>query len=205
MINILMTIRILDMILRKIKTLYGYFKIKCLNRNHIEVKNKINISGNPILVFKYNGKMILGDNVTLKSNNNSYHVHMYSPTKLMVDRKDAIIIIGENTRINGACIHAYNKIEIGKNCLIAANTQIFDGSGHDLSMDDPLNRINTIGNSKPIKIGDNVWIGINCIIMPGVNIGNDSVIAAGSVVVKDVPAKCLVGGNPAKIIKDFKK
>jgi acetyltransferase-like isoleucine patch superfamily enzyme len=193
------------MLVRKIKTLYGLIKTKYFCLNHIDIKGKINVSGIPILVFDFNGKIVFGNNVSLKSNKKSYHIHMHSPTKLMADRKDAIIIIGDNTRINGACIHAYNRIEIGKNCLIAANTQIFDGSGHDLSMDNPENRINTIGNSKPIKIGDNVWIGINCIIMPGVKIGNDSIVAAGSIVVKDVPARCIVGGNPAKIIKDYRK
>ena len=191
------------MILQKINTLIGIIKTKYYYQKHIDIIGKINVSGNPIFVFDFNGKLILGDNVSLKSNPRSYHMHMHSPVKLMADRKNAVIIIGDNTRINGACIHAYERIEIGKNCLIAANTQIFDGSGHDLSMDDTSNRINTEGSSKPIKIYDNVWIGANCIIMPGVTIGEGAVVAAGSVVVKDVPAMCVVGGNPAKIIKEY--
>ncbi|EML0281075.1 acyltransferase [Vibrio alginolyticus] len=111
--------------------------------------------------------------------------------------------MGANTRIHGTCIHAYESITIGKNCLIAANCQIFDGSGHDLSFSDVENRINTRGVSKPVLIEDNVWIGINSIILPGVTIGNGSVIAANSVVTKDIPPMVLAGGNPAKIIKRY--
>ena len=190
---------------RKINTIIGFIKINIIYRKHIILRGRVNISGNPILIFSSNAKLILGNNVTLKSNKKSYHLHMHSPTKIMADKKDAIITIGDNTRINGACIHAYKNIEIGANCLIAANTEIFDCSGHDLSMENPANRINTHGSIKNVIIGNNVWIGANCIIMPGVNIGDDSVIAAGSVVIKDIPSKCIVGGNPAKIIKEYNK
>jgi maltose O-acetyltransferase len=56
---------------------------------------------------------------------------------------------------------------------------------------------------KPVKIGNNVWIGGGSIINPGVTIGNNVVIASGSVVTKDVPDNVIVGGNPAKIIKQI--
>ena len=71
-------------------------------KRHIILKWKLNISGNPILFFSSNAKLILGDNVTLKSNKKSYHLHMHSPTKIMADKEGAIITIGDNTRINGA-------------------------------------------------------------------------------------------------------
>lgn len=72
---------------------------------------------------------------------------MHSPVKLYADRPGATITIGERTRVWGSCIHAYSAITIGKKYLIAANCQIIDGSGHDLSFDDVANRINTSGNS----------------------------------------------------------
>lgn len=143
----------------------------------------------------------MGNNVTLNSRNKGYHINMHSPVKLYADRPNAEIIIGDNTRIHGTCIHAYEKISIGKNCLIAANTQIIDGSGHDLSFDNPSNRINTIGDSNPVVIKNNVWIGANSIILPGVTIGEGSVIAAGSVVTRNIPPMVVAGGNPAKVIK----
>lgn len=140
----------------------------------------------------------------LNSLNYGYHINMHSPVKLMAEDFGEINI-GENSRIHGTCIHSLKKITIGKNCLIAANTQIFDGSGHDLSFPDAENRVNTRGIIKPIIIEDNVWIGANCIILPGITIGQGSVIAAGSVVSKNVPPLVVVGGNPAKIIQDYSK
>jgi acetyltransferase-like isoleucine patch superfamily enzyme len=128
---------------------------------------------------------------------------MHSPVKLMADRKDAVIEIGDNTRISGSCIHAYKKITIGRNCLIAANCQIIDGNGHDLSFTQVNNRINTLGEAKEIMIEDNVWIGANCIILPGSKIGQGSVISAGSVVSGNIPPMCLAGGNPVKILKQY--
>ena len=190
-------------LIRKIKSLWGYLLVRHIYHKHIIIKGKINVSGVPILCFRNKGRLVLGNNVSLKSNRNSYHLNMHSPVKLMADREDSVIEIGDNTRINGSCIHAYKKITIGKNCLIAANCQIFDGSGHDLSFPDVENRINTIGDTKEIIIEDNVWIGANSIILPGVTIGYGSVIAAGSVVNKDIPSMCVAGGNPAKVIKQY--
>jgi acetyltransferase-like isoleucine patch superfamily enzyme len=128
---------------------------------------------------------------------------MHSPVKLFADR-NGIIIIGDNTRVHGSCIHAYKSIKIGNNCLIAANCQIFDGAGHDLSFENVRNRINTKGSAKEIVIEDNVWIGANSIILPGVKIGNGSIISAGSTVKGNIPPMVLAGGNPIEIIKDYK-
>lgn len=193
------------MIIRKIKSLIGLLLVKYYHSKHIILMGKINISGIPLFVFKFNGKLILGDNVHLKSNKRSYHLNMHSPVKIMVDKKNSLIEIGDNTRINGSCIHANKRIMIGKNCLIAANCQIIDGNGHDLSFPDVENRINTFGDAKEIIIEDNVWVGANSIILPGVKIGYGSVIAAGSVVVKSIPPMSVAGGNPAKVIKDYSK
>lgn len=167
-----------------------------------KVKN-IKIRGRLRIVSSVKKNIIIGSNVTLNSNNRKYHLNMHSPVKLMADTPNAIIIIGDNCRINGACIHAQNRIEIGKNCLIAANVQIMDSNGHELSFDNPENRINTRDIPKEVVIGDNVWVGANSFILPGVHIGYGSVIAANSVVTKDVPPMSLYGGSPARLIKKF--
>lgn len=166
------------------------------------LKGYVGFSGYPLIRLK-GGKIIIHNNVILNSKNRDYHINMYSPVKIYTSLPQAKIEIGENTRIHGSCIHAYGSIEIGKNCLIAANCQIFDSNRHELSFDDPQLRLTTSTRSKPIKIGDNVWIGANSIILPGVTIGNGSVIAAGSIVNKDVLPYTLVGGNPAKTIKTY--
>lgn len=187
----------------KFKSIIGYFLVKYFYRGKVFLYGKVKVQGIPFIDVRGNGKIYIGNNVRLNSLNRSYHLNLFAPVKLFADRNGAVIEIGDNTRIHGTCIHAYDKIIIGKNCLIAANCQIFDGSGHDLSFDDVENRINTTGDAKPIKIEDNVWIGANSIILPGVTIGEGSVIGSGSVVVKDIPPYCLAGGNPAKVIKRY--
>jgi len=189
----------------KAQNIFGLMHIRFFLRKRLSVGQNLIIEKLPIIRINKESNIIIGNNVKLNSNNYSYHINMHSPVKLMADRPGAIIDIGDNTRIHGTCIHAYKKIVIGKNCLIAANTQIFDGNGHDLSFDNVDNRVNTIGGAKEVIIEDSVWIGGNCIIMPGVHIGRGSIISAGSVVVKDIPAMCIAGGNPAKVIKSYKE
>lgn len=181
--------------------------------NHIPLKESLSqkfnilfegdciINGNPIIDSRNGGKIIIGNNVTLNSENYGYHLNMHSPVKLFVDREGAIISIGENSRIHGTCIHATKRILIGKNCLIAANTQIIDSNGHTTSMQEPWMRIHQRDIGKEIIIEDNVWIGANSVILPGVRIGTGSIIGAGSVVKSDIPANSLALGNPAKIFE----
>lgn len=167
------------------------------------IGQNITIKGLPIIDIRDGAKIEIGDDVTLNSENYGYHINMHSPVKLFANiKKGAYLKIGNKTRIHGSCIHARYKIEIGDNCLIAANCQIFDCNAHHLSFDDPENRINTIGEAEPIIIEDNVWIGANSIILPGVTIGQGSIVAAGSVVTKNIPAMVIVAGNPAQIVKE---
>ena len=140
--------------------------------------------------------------VTLNSSNRKYHINMFAPVKLIADNMEVKIIIGSNTRIHGTCIHAKKYISIGTNCLIAANTNIMDCDGHNVSFENVKNRLGTIGNAKKIIIKDNVWIGTSCIILPGSIIGEGSVIGAGSVVKGEIPPYCLAVGSP-KSCKDI--
>lgn len=179
-----------------------FFKLWISSKQNIEIMDKLTINGLPIIDIQKGSRLYIGSDVTLNSRNKGYHINLHSPVKLFADRQGAEIRIGDKTRIHGTCIHAYQSIVIGNNCLIAANCQIFDGSGHDISFPNVENRINTTGTSKPVIIEDNVWIGANSIVLPGVTIGRGSVISANSVVVKDIPAMVVAGGNPAIIIKE---
>jgi len=189
--------------LYKLKSMLILRYIKLINPGEIIIDKNAKINNMPIIRAARHTSININSNVLLNSKNKSYHLNMHSPVKIIVDRKGGYIEIGENTRIHGSCIHAYSNIYIGKNCLIAANCQIFDGNGHDLSFNDVSNRINSKGTAKPIFIEDNVWIGANSIILPGVRIGQGSVIGAGSVVTKDIPSMTLAAGNPAKVIKFY--
>lgn len=146
----------------------------------------------------------IGKNTIINSNNFGYHVNMFAKCKLIADRPKARIKIGDNCRIHATCIHAYTEINIGNRVLIAANTQIIDGNGHSLSMENVENRINTTDNGKAILIADDVWIGTNSIILGGVTIGKGSIVSANTVVNKDVPPYSLVGENPMRVLKSFR-
>lgn len=90
-------------------------------------------------------------------------------------------------------------VTIGDNVMIGPNTLITTVN-HPIS---PMGRRKHLGIAKPVVIGNDVWIGGNVTILPGVTIGNNVVVAAGAVVTKDVPDNCIVGGVPAKKIRDI--
>ncbi len=173
------------------------------SRKNILLEGSLILDGKPQIDIRPGSRLELGDNVTLLSSNVGYHINMYGPVKLFADRDGALIRIGRNTRINGSCIHAQESVIVGRNCLIAANCQIFDGNGHALSFPDVENRIHTKGRTRAVVIEDNVWIGTGTVVLPGVVIGTGSVIGANSVVVHDIPPMVLAAGNPAVVIKTY--
>jgi acetyltransferase-like isoleucine patch superfamily enzyme len=138
--------------------------------------------------------------------------------KIIFNSKDGEVIIGKNTQINGELI-CVNKIILGDNIFLAWGVTLFDNDSHSIDyklrqkdMDNQLQDIRnglsfiknkdwSVVNSAPIIIKDNAWIGMNSIILKGVTIGEGAIIAAGSVVTKDVPDWTIVAGNPAKEVK----
>ena len=174
-----------------------YFRFK----KGLSLGKGVKFYGFPIIDIRKGGRIIIGQNVTLNSRNRGYHGLLCSPVKLFSDRYNSLIEIGDNTRVHGSCIHAMRKISIGKNCLIAANCNIIDSDGHEVDVEDVTTRINTEGKKKEVVIADNVWIGLNCIILPGSKIGNGSVIGAGSVVRGEIPPYSVAVGNPAIVVR----
>lgn len=108
------------------------------------------------------------------------------------------IRIGENFFANFDCVFLdAAPITIGDNCMIGPQTNIY-AIGHPI---DPAERAKSIGLPSPVTIGDNVWIGGHVTILPGVTIGNNVVVGAGSVVTKSFPDNVVIAGNPAAIVK----
>lgn len=110
----------------------------------------------------------------------------------------AKLSIGDHTYINrSASIDCTQEITIGDYCAISDNVQILDSDFHPITYNGKTSMM-----SKPIHIGNHVWIGRGVIILKGVTIGDGAIVGAGSVVTRDVPPRCLVAGNPAKVIKE---
>lgn len=186
----------------EIKKLYFAIQRRRFSRIHgLTLGRGVQIIGTPIIDVRNGGSIVVEDFVTLNSRNQGYHINMHSPVKLFADKPGAVIRIGAESRIHGSCLHAFAGITVGRRCLIAANCQIIDSSGHDVCLENPDERLNTQGNARPIVIEDAVWIGANSIILPGVHIGRGSVVAAGSVVTREVPPLTVVGGNPARVLR----
>ena len=110
------------------------------------------------------------------------------------------ITFGENFYSNhNLVILDANKVEFGDNVFIGPNCGFYT-SGHPLDYE---TRNKGLEYAKPIKVGNNVWIGGNVCILPGVTIGDNCVIGAGSVVNRDIPKNCVAVGNPCKVIKNI--
>ncbi|MEQ2528799.1 sugar O-acetyltransferase [Robertmurraya yapensis] len=110
------------------------------------------------------------------------------------------IHVGENFYANFDCVFLdVCEIRIGDNCFIAPGVHIYTAT-HPLNAQE---RISGVEYGIPVTIGDNVWIGGRAVINPGVKIGNNVVVASGAVVTKDVPDNVVVGGNPARVIKEI--
>lgn len=186
------------------------FLLKKLYKNHVFFCSEIKILGQlPYFKLPKNGKVFLGNQVVLNSDFKNTNTALTYRCKF-VTGYDGIIKIGNNTMLNGVCIVSYKNVEIGDECQIASSTIISDTDFHPV---DPNLRskqvkgenfpFSSVGK-KEIKIGNNVWIGWNCTILKGVEIGDNSIVAAGSVVLAgSYPNGSLIAGNPAKVIKSY--
>jgi len=111
------------------------------------------------------------------------------------------IHLGDNVFFNFNCVILdVMRVEIGSNCMFGPNVQIYTAT-HPL---DAVDRRGGLEFARPIKIGCDVWVGGSAVINPGITIGDRSVIGAGSVVVKDIPADVFAAGNPCKVIRYLK-
>ncbi len=110
------------------------------------------------------------------------------------------IHVGENFYANFDCVILdVCEVRFGDNCMLGPGVHIYTAS-HPLN---PVERNKGPEFGVPVTIGNNVWIGGRAVINPGVTIGDNAVIASGAVVTKDVPANTVVGGNPARVIKQI--
>lgn len=164
------------------------------------------LGGLPIIQKHPKSRIVLEENIALLSESKFNIAGINHPVILATTNENAEIIIGANTGLSGVTIVSSEGVYIGKHTNIGVNVCIYDTDFHPMDYlerrTNPGFNLEKISHS-PINIGDDVWIGANSIILKGVTIGNRVVIAAGSIVTKNFPENVLIGGNPAKLIRNL--
>ena len=197
--------------MKKIKVLILFLKKKLESAiNHFNFRRKsVKYNRMPVINgivhIHGNGNIEIGDRVRLNSSESGNPIGGMTSIVLAVYNPGRLEI-GDECGISNSAIVCQNYIHIGDNTLIGGNTKIYDTDFHSLDItlrgqgpeiDTPI--------SRPIHIGNHVFIGAHSIILKGVTIGDGAVIGAGSVVTKDIPAGEVWAGNPAKKIRRIVK
>ena len=159
---------------------------------------------NRIYVRKKRGaKIIIGDNLIFSSGNGYNALSRNICGSIFLSDNKSQIVIGNNVGLSSCVLRCSESITIGNHVNIGADTIILDTDAHCLNYKIRRDRKTDVkfAKSAPIVIEDDVLIGTRCIILKGVTIGARSVIGAGSIVTKSIPANCIATGNPCKVIK----
>lgn len=172
--------------------------------NGAHIGNNMRIYNKVSLLIHRGANVVIGDNFQFAS------ITTFNP--LIRNMGGAIycgrsgrVEIGNNVGASSTCIWCVNQITIGNHVKLGAGTIVLDNDAHSLDYTKRRNPQKDIASSAPVSIKDDVLVGAGCIILKGVTIGARSIIGAGSVVTKDIPADCIAAGNPCRVIKNRKK
>jgi len=158
--------------------------------------------GLPIIQKHRQSQMLFGDGLQLRSSLRSNPLGPNHPVILCTWQSGAILKVGCNFAMSGGAICAAESVVIGDDVAIGANTTIIDTDFHPV--DHFLRQImDAQGETAAIHIANHVFIGMSCLILKGVTIGASSIIGAGSVVTRDIPAGVIAAGNPARTIREL--
>jgi acetyltransferase-like isoleucine patch superfamily enzyme len=189
--------------LKKIKDIYQqWFYRRYFNQFNVTYSASWIFHGKPFIKCPAGATLKVGKRLVAVSDMRFNSIGVFQPVIINIV-PNATIEIGDDVGMSGCSITAREKVSIGNRVLIGSGALIFDNDAHPIC---PTNRrYNYEGViSKPIIIHDDVFIGARAIIMKGVEIGEGSIVAAGSIVTKSVPPFTIVGGNPARVIKEIK-
>jgi acetyltransferase-like isoleucine patch superfamily enzyme len=160
------------------------------------------IFGRPIIQRHRDSRIMLGDGLTLRSWPRSNPLAPTAPVVLSTRRSDAVLEIGEDCGFTGTTLVAADRITIGDRVLVGGNASIVDFDFHPLTPEERAENINA-GAAAPIVIEDDVFVGMDALVLKGVTIGEGAVVGAGSVVTQDVPRRTVVAGNPARVVREL--
>ncbi len=150
----------------------------------------------------WGARITIGDNFYLSSGNGVNRIASNLQADVYVE-PGATLTIGNNVGMSSTRLWIHESARIGNNVKIGGCVLITDTDAHP--MDYVARRSSNEGTkSAPVVIEDDVWVGAHCIILKGVTIGARSIIGAGSVVTKSIPADCVAAGNPCRVIKNLK-
>jgi acetyltransferase-like isoleucine patch superfamily enzyme len=186
--------------LRKLILIFQNYVFNSLYSNRL--KTNVSIFGFPIISLAKGSKITIGKRFVICSSNYFSEPGINHPTIIRLLSNNSELTIGDHVGISGGGICVQTKVSIGNNVLLGANVFITDTDFHPV---DPINRRHNKQNirSKEILIGNNVFIGMDTIVLKGVSIGENSIIAAGSVVSRNIPANQIWGGNPVRFLRDL--
>ena len=165
----------------------------------LELGEDIILNGRPYLHRARGSRIQLSSRVCLNSYLRSNPIGCSRPVSLRTMQAGAEIILGPGVGLSSTSVCAAKRVEIGEGTFVGAEAMIFDNDFHA-----PVGEWNwgnySADNPRAVLIGKGVFIGARAIILKGVTIGDRAIVGAGAVVTKDVPARHIAGGNPARII-----
>lgn len=141
----------------------------------------------------------IGKRCRFRSRVTSNQIGLNRPCMVSTLHSDSCVSVGDDCGFSGTVIAAYSSITIGNRVICGANTTITDTDWHAISMQDRANHIPP--KTAPIVIEDDVWLGMNVIVLRGVTIGAGTMVGAGSIVIQSLPAGVVAAGQPAKVLR----
>ncbi len=153
------------------------------------------VVANHRLIIKGPGMVEIGDRANL------FAFGTGRRTRLVARTPQARILVGENARLNGAEIHCDRLVEIGPDCIVG-QALLIDTDMHSLARDRRTNPDAPV-RTEPVILERAVWVARGASILPGVRVGEGSVVGHGAVVSSDVPPGVVVAGNPARVVRDL--
>lgn len=169
--------------------------------NGVNIGKRMKLIGWPF-IFRYpEARISIGNFCSINSTFFANLIGLYQRT-IIIARDRGVIEIGESVGISGSTIYARDRITIGNNTIIGANCKIFDNDFHPLCAEERRSESGSL-TMRPVTIGEDVFIGCNCIILKGTTLGNGCVVGAGSVVHGEFPDYSVIAGNPAGVIKEL--